>query len=259
MAGDSHGGPGEAALVERPKKSFYGRLPGAFAYPFKGMGWAIILAGAACYWLLNRLSSLPAFGYFFIFQVMLAVCAAGYLAAYMIKIIGASAGGGDAPPDWPDVTDFWDDIFRPMFLLIGAIVVSFLPLIVYVIVSRNWQASGAAFCALLAWGFLYLPMVLLAAALFDSAAALNPVRVLLGIARTCPAYLLVAVLFYVIVALGLLTQVGASRIVTVIGPVKAPLIGPFVAGAVGLYLLMVQMHLLGLLYHTHARRLAWFE
>ncbi|GAG23945.1 unnamed protein product, partial [marine sediment metagenome] len=97
---------------------------------------------------------------------------------------------------------------------------------------------------------LYLPMGLIAVALFDSFAALNPVIVVAGIAKTFPAYLLAAAVLFLCYLLSGLLQGFVSSLV--------PLLGSLVATAVSLYFLMVEMRLLGLLYNTHQHRLKWF-
>lgn len=237
---------------------FYKRLPGAFVFPFRGLGWAAIIAGALVYWVVGSLLSLPVFGLFFVFRFLLAVLAGGYLCAFMMKIIGSSAGGSDSLPDWPDVTSAWDDICKPLLLFVAAPVASFLPLIVYAIVRGGFSVRTPWFWALLGFGVFYLPMGLTAVALFESVVALNPVRILTGIVKALPAYLVVVALFIVVFCLGLAVQAGASARVP-LGPLRAPLVGSFAARAASLYLLMVGMHLLGLLYQTHARRLGWFE
>ena len=83
------------------------------------MGWAVIAAGAVCLWVLNAVLALPVSGYFIIFKVLLAAGIAGYLSAYMIRIIGSSADGREELPDWPELTNFWDDILRPLLLVMS--------------------------------------------------------------------------------------------------------------------------------------------
>ena len=245
-------GPSGLDEADRQPRSFYARFPGAFAYPFKGMGWAAIVAGALFFWGLNFLRCVPFVG------LLIGLFVAGYLAAFMIRIIDASAAGRDSPPDWPDLSSFWDDVLRPLLLLVATVAFSFLPLVIRLLVGVwNGGPSGGGypkdelFWICLGWGLLYLPMGLIAVALFDSVAALNPVVVVGGIVKTFPAYLLAAGLLFVCYWLNAWLQEAISDLV--------PVLGSLVATAVALYFLMVEMRLLGLLYNTHRHRLKWFE
>lgn len=248
------GPPGEGEQGKRPK-SIYAMLPGAFAYPVKGLGWAVIVAGAVCFWVLFSLLALPVFGCFGIFKLLLGIGIGGYLCAYMIKIIGSSAAGREEPPDWPDLTGFWDDILRPLLLVVTTALFSFLPLIARV-VAFEWSAGDDVSCPrdgvywiCLVWGLLYLPMGLIAVALFDSFTALNPLLVVRGILKTLPAYLVAAGIFLLCyVVSGWLQELISAAV---------PVVGSLIAGVVALYFLMVEMHVLGLIYCTHAKRLGW--
>lgn len=249
---DGRGGPEQEA---KPPESIYARLPEAFAYPFKGLGWAVIAAGAVFFWVLNSLLVLPSIGYFGIFKLLLAIAMGGYLCAYMIRVIGASAAGREELPDWPELTSFWDDIFRPLLLVASTALFSFLPLIVR-LVAAWWGADDDAapprdglYWLCLAWGLMYLPMGLIAVALFDSLTALNPLLVIGGILKTLPAYLFAAALFFLCYFVSGWLQELISAVV--------PVLGSLIAGAVALYFLMVEMHVLGLIYNTHAKRLGW--
>ncbi len=248
--------PGGPEQAKRPR-SIYAQLPEAFAYPFRGMGWAVLAAGAVCFWVLNALLAFPSSGYFGIFKLLLAIGIGGYLCAYMIRIIGSSADGREELPDWPELTNFWDDILRPLLLVISTALFSFLPLIVHVL-SFAWSAPGdatyprdALYWLCLGWGLMYLPMALIAVALFDSFMALNPLVVIGGILKTLPAYLFAAAIFFVCYFVSAWVKELISAAV--------PVVGSLIAGAVALYFLMVEMHVLGLLYNTHAKRLGWFE
>jgi len=246
--------PGGPEQAKRPR-SIYAQLPEAFGYPFKNLGWAIIVAGAVCFWVWKSMLALPAFGYFGIFKLLLAIGMVGYLCAYMIKIIGSSATGRGEPPDWPDLTGLWEDIFRPLLLVIATVLFSFLPLIVRS-VAAWWGASHDAapprdslYWLCLGWGLMYLPMGLIAVALFDSFMGLNPLVVIAGIVKTLPAYLFAVALFFMCYFVsGWLQELISGAV---------PVLGSLIAGAVALYFLMVEMHVLGLIYNTHAKRLGW--
>ncbi len=248
-AGDSLAPVAAAARALQVPRSFYRLLPAVTAYPFRGLGWAAIVAGAVFFWLLDVLSFAPLVGWF------ASVFASGHLAAFMIKVVGSSAAGQADPPDWPDLTGFVDDILRPLLLLIGACVLGLGPMIALLVrrpglwSEGQWSASPA-FWAALGWAVLYLPMAIIGVALYDSFAGLNPVKVVVGIVRTLPAYLAAAAMFFLCYCVSAALRRHVSQV---------PVVGSVVAGAVSLYFILVEMRVLGLLYHTHARRLGWFE
>lgn len=226
--------------------AFIAALPDTLIYPFRGIGWAAILAGAVFFFLMGVVASSPFLGW------VVGIIAGGYLAAYMIKILGASAAGDDRLPDWPEVTDWWQDLVCPLGLLVATVAASFLPLILYYVGharARNWDP--AVMQGLIALGALYLPMALVSVALSQTVEALNPVRVVVGIVKTMPAYLLATA-----VLAG--TYLFSGRIQTHLAG-SVPVLGSLAAGAVSLYATMVEMRILGLLYYTHRKRLGWFE
>ncbi len=233
--------------ASRSRRPFLARFHEAFAYPFRGLGWATILAGALFFWVCKIIAAMSCSGF------LLTGLVAGYLASYMFKMIGSSAGGDDAPPDWPDFADLVDDILRPMSRVGGAVVFSFGPLIVAYVLWHD--ADGGLDPRLLWWllafAALYLPMSLLAVTVLDSVGALNPVTVIGGILRVGPAYLLaVGVLLACFWASASLQQTASNYV---------PYVGSLLAVAVSLYFLMVEMHVLGLLYRCYEQRLGWLK
>jgi len=228
-------------------KSFFAQLPGVFVYPIRGRGKTMIIVGAVFFWLVGFLTYFPIVG------ILVGAGIAGYLCAFMIKIIGASAAGEKDLPDWPDVTNFLDDILRPLFLVVGTLVFSFLPLLIYYFASDTswvWEVlrQDVLFWILVGVGLLYMPMGLVAVALFDSLSGLNPLIVLVGIIKVAPAYIVACAVLFLCVALR--SAIGASLAI--------PIVGAILDGVVSLYLLMVEMRVLGLIYHSYERRLDWF-
>jgi len=245
---DTPAGKGEAATASRLEPgsgSFYRRLPGSLAYPFKGRGWILIIGGAGTFWVASLLAFVSFLG------MLLGFILGAYLCAYMIKIIGRSAAGEEEPPDWPDITDL-DDLVQPLLLVIGTALLCFLPVIILLV--GPWLDLMAPHPTLLrafvVVGLLYLPMALVAVALFDSLWALNPWVILVAIAKVAPAY-----------AAALLMLAASIAATTLVGQYtgRIPLFGGLVTNMVFLYCLMVVMRVLGLIYNAYARRLGWFE
>jgi len=240
-----------AAAAEGPKPlSFYAGLPGAFVFPFRKSGWAIIVGGTIIFTagdLAGRLAGVIIMGVGFALRLLMTA----YVGAYMVSIIAEAADGSDSPPDWPSVTDAWSDIIGPLLRVVGAMLISFAPLLVYVLFGNPDSVWDLKLWLLGALGASYLPMGLIAVALYGSMGALNPITVLGGIIKTMPAYLVAAGSFFVIYAVNLGLRIAIAK--------GAPLgISPL-GWAVSLYFLMVEMYILGRLYYTHSRRLGWFE
>jgi len=235
------------AGAEKPRP-FLARLPGAFVYPFRGLGWAMILIAGSLLWLLPAATVVIPLPYL---DKAVAAVFWAYLSAYVFKVIGSCAKGEDAPPDWPDVMDLVGEILRPLLWVVAAAVVSFGPVGVY-LGRHSWELNfgDGLFWALLAWGVLYFPMGLLAVALHGSVGALNPFLVLRGIVKVGTGYLAVVVGFFAALASSFLLRRFMSGV---------PVVGQFASGAVTVYFLMAAMRILGLLYQAHAKRLGWFS
>ncbi|MHC4717199.1 MAG: hypothetical protein ACYS5V_09535 [Planctomycetota bacterium] len=239
------------AVEEGPKpSSFYASLPGAFVFPFRKMGWAIIVGGTLAFTMADWAGTINSL-LFRAIAAALRLILGLYVCAYMISIIAEAADGEDAPPDWPSVTDLWSDILAPLLHLAGTALVSFGPLLLYVVYADPNSAWDLKLWLLVALGATYLPMGLIAVALYKSIGALNPVTIIGGIVKTVPAYLVAVVVFFAVFALNVTVHAliaGASPLGV------SPLIW-----VVSLYFLMVGMYILGRLYYTHAKRLGWFE
>lgn len=238
----------------RDESSFYRQIPGAFAYPFNrrgmfllalGTGFFLILAVAAKGALFFRLSIIG-----LLLQIFIAVFTYGYLFAYLQRIISASAHGEDGLPDFPDVTEFWSDIILPFLFFAGTFVVTFAPPIAVAISMRGsemfWPAlvSTAVLCG------LYFPMALLAVAVTDNFLALSPHVVFPSIVRVLVPYLVA----WLVLALLLTIRVGAE---VGMGFIPVPFLSAVVLGFASLYLLVVEMRILGLLFRAYRPQLGW--
>jgi hypothetical protein len=233
----SHGGESES-------QSLIDDLVRAPAYPFRGTGIPILIGGAAMLAAVDLLQSapIPFLGLFF------GVVAGTYICAYLFEMILDSADGQDAPPDWPAVTSPYDDLIRPFLMIVGTALGSFVPVIIYFVVTGVDDGVTPLAWALLAAGVAYFPMALLSVAIRDSLIGLNPVWVLPGILRTLPLYLLVLVLMSG-------TWLGAHALTVAIPDV--PVVKWLVLNLLLLYVLMVLARLLGLLYWHGRNRLGW--
>ena len=137
---------------------------------------------------------------------------------------------------------------RPYGLVLGTALFSFSPAIIYALAR---SMAEPIFTVLMIVGLFYLPMGLLAVAMFDSFAALNPALVMGAILRVPLQYITTCLLLVgVYILAGFLQDYLAESI---------PFVGAILSTFVFLYFLMVEMRILGLLYYANAKRLGWFE
>ena len=110
---------------------------------------------------------------------------------------------------------------------------------------------GIAFGAALLGGAAYYPMSILAVSMFDTIGAMNPLVVVPAMFRAAKEYATVLVLMAVIFGL----KLGGEYVA---GLLKIPFLPTFIASALGLYFLIVQMRMLGLMYYARREDLGWF-
>ena len=172
-----------------------------------------------------------------------------YVVYYLAECLRDGAGGGRHPPDyWMNPVDSsrWDCLSQFLFVL-GCVAVCFWPVAVYYIFRER---ADLAYWLLLAGGSFFFPMVLLAAVVFDSYDALNPLLIVGSIFRTFLPYC----------GLVLLLTAGALLLVKMnfrFYSFRSLPTGPFFLRAAQLYLLFVAVGLLGRFYRRHKERLDW--
>jgi hypothetical protein len=231
------------AIYEEP--SFYRSLPRTFIYPFNKRGMLMLAMGAVFFLIME-----VAVRFAFIFKITIFIFTYGYLFAYMQRIVSASAQGEDDVPDFPDVTEFWSDIFLPFLLFTGTFVVSFAPAIAVAIWMRESEIILPAVMATIGLGVFYFPMALLAVAVTDNFLALSPHVVVPSIARILLPYLLACVVLGVLAAI----RFGVAWLME---KLPVPLVPSIIDGFVSLYLLVVEMRILGLMFRSYRARLGW--
>lgn len=234
---------------------FFAALPGMFAFPFQGGGVVFLICGAL---VLGFLEFLKTWGG--LFALGLHVVYGGYLFSFMQKLVQTAAQGSDEFANWSIVTDFFQDIIQPFLQILVVTIVCFAPAWILSFVWRidlmapagadpvHLAITGAAFLA----GAMYYPMSILAVSMFDTVAALNPMVIVPSIIRVAKEYVTVLVLMAVIVGVEL-----AGEFATV--QLKIPFLPTFVAALLGLYFLIVQMRMLGLMYYARREELGWFN
>ncbi len=230
------------ASTEEPltASDFLRRLPGAFAYPLRGDGLLLILAGGVFFLLLG-------------WMPIVGLLLSGYLFNYAKTIVATSVQGADVPPDWPDIGNLFEDMVLPYFHMLALVLLTFGPAILLgIFLPENLEFRRTLVFAVGAAGALLAPMAMLALSVFDSVSALNPLPLVMAIARIPLHYTLAALAFGMVL--------GAYAVCDeVLGAVlPLPLLPGILSGFLNLYLLAVSMRILGLLYRAKKDELGWF-
>ena len=189
-------------------------------------------------------------GFWSLRGMVIGAVGAGYLTAYIFKIICCSAIGRDKMPNWPDVTDIYSDIFGPLKSVFVTMFVSFAPAIAVAVVGFWYPVFFFLALPLVAVGAFYFPMALIATAM-NTPICFYPAIVFTSIGRVIGPYLAVC---------GLLVAIGVCDfIVGVVFGVASPIVGAILAGLISFYFTVVEARMLGLIYYCHEKELRWFE
>ncbi len=251
--------PAEVEESSPDEAPFTAQIIGAFKYPFKGDGIIVIGAGTILLLVVDgaRWVSKFAFIYGLIAVILLTIFGTGYLTAFLRRVITSTAQGEEEMPEWPELEDFSSDVFAPFMQLIGTVVFCFAPTIgltIYAAVGSGGDSSwlGWATTASMIAGCVYFPMAFTAVAMCDSVVAVNPLVVVPSIMKVLRQYLLTVLVLAAI----LLVRWLFHRLLATLLPI--PLVPAIIASLIGLYLLVVEMRILGLLYRNNKDELGWF-
>ena len=241
------------------EKTFWSRLPGAFAYPLRGNGIWIVITGTP----LLLLYDFVGFGILFIVAKLIFL---GLIGAMLINVIQTTADDEDTALDWPDVTDKFDLITTGL-KIIGSVVLVFAPAICCSVMLFRDMGMGPAVAGhphFSAWalaaigcgilGLVYYPMSFLAFAMVDSLNGLNPVIVIPAIVKLPLQYLAILILIG-----GLILIRGILNLLCGGLPFLWRLACYVPLEFLAFYSLIVSARLLGLLYKSNSARLGWFE
>lgn len=237
------------------KRGFFGQLPGTIIYPFRGTGVFVLVAATLVFAGLELMSGW--------FNLLLTAAAIGYVFAYMQNIIHSTASEDTKMPELPGM----DGLFSSFFTLVGTVLMSFGPAIGLAIARFYFNVETISVSLILiaaGLGSFYFPMALLAAAMKDTALAANPLIVLPSILKVPVEYIVAALIMIGIFAIRALggTIASAAGSVSMTTHSQSVLVGSFAVRAiwsfVSVYLLTVNMRVLGLLYATKQEKLAWY-
>jgi pSer/pThr/pTyr-binding forkhead associated (FHA) protein len=248
----------QVAAREAPK-SFFSRLPGVFAYPFKGSGLFVLIV---CTIVISALE--------FVSRGMLAIftkmACYGYMFAFMQNIIHSTTSENEEMPSWPSM----DDLGGGFTKFAACVILSFgvpLGLIVYAFFQDEESAAApmSLLIPLIGLGCLYFPMSLLAVAMKDTPVAANPLIVVPAILKAPLEYTIAVVVMGIVLGMRLGGQFvlemifGHSITTHSMGELFAMFGARSLWQFVAVYLLAVNMRILGLLYVAKKDRLGWFS
>lgn len=214
----------------------------ALTYPIRRSGWIMILLGAIFSVILDVLKFAPAIG------IMVAFFSAGYFGAFYLDIISTTMIDRDEVPDWPGFGNFSEDIISPFLRLAGLVLISFLPAMALAFADQESSWFLPAIIGAVLYGCFYFPMAVLASQALGGLGAALPHIVVPAMVRALPGYLLAVVALVIgFVASGVVQELSKD----------IPYIGWFLTAVAGLYSLMFQGRLIGLIYRTKGHKLGW--
>jgi hypothetical protein len=238
-----------------PEKGFFRRLPGAFIYPFRGMGVIIMILATLAFAGLGFISA-------GILSIFAKIVFYGFLFLFMQNIIHTTASDENEPLGFPSA----GDLFGAAFQLAATIGVSFGPAI-GLLVARFFEVDipGGAIIAALLLGCLYFPMAFLAVAMKDSVLAANPLVVIPAILKMPLEYLITSILLMSVFGFRVLGSM-MSGVAGAVSLSTRDMSVLFVAMGIkagwsllSVYLLVVNMRILGLLYISKKQQFGWFR
>lgn len=241
----------EALIIDEglsEPKSFFEQLPGIFSYPFKGNGKIVLISGTVFFGIISfflHYNIIPFIG------IVVGAFIAGYLCAYMMKVISSSADGEDELPDFPDFYDWWDSVLCPGVKVSGTAIFCFIPaLVYYYYVLTEFSLADPGFLVLIGLGLFYLPMGLIAVSMSGSFASLNPFFIVPSIIKVLDKYLIAFAFLVVVFILELVLKKSFLS--------SIPFLRFFIGSFLLLYFLIIEARVLGLIYNANKERLSWF-
>jgi len=168
-------------------------------------------------------------------------------------VMRSSARGRATPPDWPDITDIFENIIRSIFIVSFPMLAAFFPALAYLVYMVFYQGPFFVLPILIALGALYYPMALIASAI--TGAPLNSANfegIINSIIKVRKEYLIAELVLAFFAGVSIFAYF-------MVGITTQAMAGGFVAGFaiqfVNIYFMMVFAHILGLLYRQCESRI----
>ncbi|MEQ1936552.1 MAG: hypothetical protein ABL962_22095 [Fimbriimonadaceae bacterium] len=240
-------------------KGFFAKLPGAFGYPFRGFGLMILFLATGCFGAVDYLETIGLLGGPIGWIIWAAFY--GLLFLFMQNIIHTTASDENETLGFPDAGELFGGAFQMGF----TILVCFgLPIGLLIARIFEVEVPMVAIIGSVIVGSLYFPMAFLAVAMKDTVLAMNPMVVVPTILRIPGEYLVATILLMSVFGINLLGNMvsgvaGGAMLETrdmkvLLGSLGIQAVWSFVS----IYLLSVNMRILGLLYVTKKEKFGWF-
>jgi hypothetical protein len=171
-----------------------------------------------------------------------------YFCAIYFQMIQSSATGGKEAPEFPDTANFFEDIIWPMLQIFVVWLVSFGPWLGYLAWAREDGANPLIDYGLLGFGVIYFPMAMLAVVVLGYTGALSPHIVI-------PAIFRAGWLYWFAVLLLCLLYLAETVIESALSGLF--IIKFIVLAFVGVYTLMTNARILGIVYRERQEELGW--
>jgi len=171
-----------------------------------------------------------------------------YFCAIYFQMIQSSATGGKEAPEFPDTANLFEDIIWPMLQIFVVLLVSFGPLIGYMVWAGEDDVRPIIGYGLLAFGAIYFPMAMLAVVVLGYTGALSPHIVI-------PAIFRAGWLYWVAVSMLCILYFVESQIESMLSGLF--LIKFVILAVVGVYTLMTNARILGVIYRERQEELGW--
>ena len=177
-----------------------------------------------------------------------ALLLSGYFCAIYFQMIQSSATGGKEAPEFPNTSNLFEDIIWPMLQIVVVSLVSFSPLIGYMLLSGEQGFHPLIGYGLIGFGVIYFPMAMLAVVVLGYMGALSPHIVIPAIFRGGWLYWVGVFMLCLLYVVGSIIEEALSG---------SLIIGTLVMSLVGSYTLMTNARILGVLYRERQEELGW--
>jgi hypothetical protein len=215
---------------------FMNLVKDAFFFPFRGNGKVMLIFGGILGVISDLASLAPMLGIF------ASVLILGYFIAIYFQIIQSTATGANEAPDYPEISNIVEDLAYPVLQVIFVGFISFIPLIVMAAYTIGTLTLGVVL------GVAYFPMAMMAVVVLGELRAANPLFVVRSIVSA-------GGLYWVAVTSLLILYFVETLVVEILG--GSFIIGSLIAAFLGMYTLMANGRILGLIYREKEEELGW--
>lgn len=171
-----------------------------------------------------------------------------YFCAIFYQLIQSSAIGDNQAPQFPEVSNLLEDIIWPMIQIIVVSLISFGPLIGYLIFGDENRFSLLNLYALVGFGVIYFPMAILAVVVLGYTGAASPHIVIPAVFRGGWLYWVGVLLLILLYFVGSVIENAFSG---------SLILGTLVISIVSSYTLMTNARILGVVYRERQEALGW--